>query len=221
MTLCTWAGFADNATESALCASWAQAWGSVVAILAAVLVAYVQHRQNLKAQERAAREADARALAAHVAIAQRLAADLLGIFDIVQLQSEEVPLSFAADVVNAGKGIERARTDLQLFDTLPVHVLPSYDAIHFVRELSFRFSRGIELLSALQGFQRIRPRETASFPTATHAEAEELMEAIDDEVKELWQLMRPAASRSKAQPRLGCAQAITGDAHPARKNVGQ
>lgn len=150
MILCTWAGFADNATESATCASWVQAWGSVLAIMAAVVVAYVQHRQNLKAQQRAAEDADARALAAPLAIAEQLARELGSIYETVRPDTiDRSNALLTANLLQAGVELERSRSDLEAFNGIVVQSLPTFNAIQAVRRLSSRFDHVITLLTPL------------------------------------------------------------------------
>ncbi|MBO9642748.1 MAG: hypothetical protein J7603_06445 [Pseudacidovorax sp.] len=151
MILCTWAGFADTATDSALCASWWQAWGSVLAIVAAVVVAFVQHRQNLKAHQRAADDAHARALAAPLAIAEHLARNLADLDALVRQAADEPatsPLS-SEILLQAGIELEATRQDLDVLNGIVVQDVPSYAVIRSLRRLAPRFGETINLLEQL------------------------------------------------------------------------
>ncbi|MEZ2297289.1 hypothetical protein [Variovorax sp. RCC_210] len=111
------------------CASWVQAWGSIGAILAAVMVAFVQHRQNLRQQRLVAELARRQAIAAHVARGEAMSSEL----------AAATPLAVSpatAEWVSVLGHTQRVMTELGVFDSLPVNSLPDGEAINAVRQIS-------------------------------------------------------------------------------------
>lgn len=111
--------------------AWVQAVGSIAAICAAVVIAYVQHRQTLRQSHRLAAQARSQAAAGPFAVAERTIAELKRTYTQIQQ-----PLGTNDD----WSSFPSLKMELQklLFDfkSLPLHTLPGYEAIHAAYSLA-------------------------------------------------------------------------------------
>lgn len=109
---------------------WMQAIGTVLAILAAVGVAYVQHRQNLAQQRITAAVERGRALAGPLAMAERTA------WRMEQYLRELKVVTGHNGQWGAPVGIEDELQGLvESFASLKLESLPSYETIHAAHEI--------------------------------------------------------------------------------------
>lgn len=144
------------------CASWVQAWGSILAICAAVLIAYIQHRQNLRQQQRLAALARSQAAAAPFAVAERTIAELKKTFTRLKR-----PVGNDGDW-SAFPGLKIELQKL-LFDykKLPLNALATYEAIHAAYRLADLMEDSIsdlaEMASLRADLQNIDRRRQEAF----------------------------------------------------------
>ncbi|MDN8617812.1 hypothetical protein [Variovorax ginsengisoli] len=126
------------------CASWVQAWGTILAISAAVLIAFVQHRQNLRQRRQIAADERARTLAAPLAVAQR--AERL----LRDLHRRVRAVNGAYGEWGAPAGMKEQAMKLHaVFVSLPLHLLPTYELILVAYEIAYCIADGAERLDAM------------------------------------------------------------------------
>lgn len=113
---------------------WMQAIGTVAAILAAVGVAYVQHRQNLAQQKVAAAAERGRSLAAPLAVAERT------VWQIENYLRELKVMNGHNELWGAPPGLKEELQRLVVsFESLRIESLPSYDLVHAAQEIRDHF----------------------------------------------------------------------------------
>ncbi|MDM0118431.1 hypothetical protein [Variovorax arabinosiphilus] len=109
--------------------SWAQALFSVLAIAAAVGVAYVQHRQGLRQQRELEKAARARVLAAHIATAEAMMEELQNATSCLDAE-DQTKREIAVAIC------DHVKSELTFFNSLKVEGFPSGEAVKAVREIA-------------------------------------------------------------------------------------
>ena len=126
------------------CASWVQAIGSILAICAAAAIAYVQHRQNLQQQRRIAALAWTQAIAAPLAVAERIRTQLQRQFNqVIPPLGTDGDWSFNDDLD------QELRNLIAAYKALPLHTLPGYTLIHNAYDMVDWMERAVSQLTEM------------------------------------------------------------------------
>lgn len=127
---------------------WAQAIGAILAILAAVGVAYLQHKQNLEQQKRSAAAELARIVSGPLAVAERT------LWQMKQFYSDLRKVDAAASWRGAPIGMDaELRRLMATFESLQLTSLPTYELVHAAQKIGENFRLARSLLSEM-GLQK-------------------------------------------------------------------